>query len=83
MTQRLNRATAGDQEVSETDQSKFTSYQALKIFLTPSVKIIVSGKGKYHVEFKEAGIVSQLSNLGGLQYLEISLFCSFSWFSRN
>lgn len=77
MTRRLNRATAGDQEVSETDQSKFTSYQALKIFLIPSVKIILSGKGKYHVEFKEAGIVSQLRDLGGLQYLEISLLFVF------
>lgn len=77
MTQRLNRATAGDQEVSEIDQSKFTSYQALKIFLIPSVKIILSGKGKYHVEFKEAGIVSQLRDLGGLPYLEISLLFVF------
>ena len=68
--------------MSETDQSKFTTYQVLKIFLIPSVKI-VSGKGKYHVEFKEAGIVSHLRDLGGLQYWEISLFCSFSWFSRN
>lgn len=63
--------------MSETDQSKFTSYQALKIFLIPSVKIILSGKGKYHVEFKEAGIVSQLRDLGGLQYLEISLLFVF------
>ena len=54
--------------MSETDQSKFTTYQVLKIFLIPSVKIVVSGKGKYHVEFKEAGIVSQLCDLGGLQY---------------